>query len=269
MSDGGTGGNEAPWYEGLAPELVGHAQNRGLDKKPAVEAARQLLSDHRETQQKLGIPADQVIRMPAAPQTDAAWDPVWERLGAPKDASGYTFDGIQAAPELIEDVRAAAAAAKLPAVAAARLADALAKAGAARTARTTEQNAAALAADQATLRQSWGANYDLNVFRINNAMAKLGWDAGVLDKIQSAVGGTAVMNGLYQLAQAMAEPQTLRGDTATTIATMTREQAIDRRQSLMNDREWGAKLANGNAEALKEFQDLSRVIAMANSQARR
>lgn len=255
------------WFEGLEPELLGHLQSRGLDKKEAPDAARQLVRDHREAQQKLGLPADQVLRLPQKAD-DPAWANVWERLGAGKEAADYKFEGVTAAPELLEDLRAAAKEAGIPVAAATKIAAQLASAAAARGAMTEEQSKAALAADQTTLRQTWGANYDLNLFRAQNAVKALGWDASIVDTLHAAVGGTKVLNGLLQLANGMAEPDTLRGNSPLSSGSLTYQQAVDRKNTLMADRAWGAKWASGDADARTEMSNLDRVIVAQRHQPR-
>lgn len=254
------------WFDGLEPELIGHVQNRGLDKKSADEAARQLVKDHREAQHKLGIPPDQVLRLPKEPG-DSAWKEIYERLGAPKDASGYTFEGVKfkdgtpAPAELIDMLRAAAVELHLPVLAATEIAKRFISFTEQDEAKGTEERAAALGAMQTALRQNWGLNYDLNMFKITKASEALGWTKEVIDGMQTTVGGDKLLNALLMLANKMGEATWLGGGGLSSGSTaLTREQAIERKATVMADRAWSAKFLEGDTEAITEMNNLNRII---------
>ena len=254
------------WYDGLSDELKGHVQNRGLHTKTAEEAARQLAQDHRETQQKLGIPPERVLRLPEK-DDDPAWAGVYERLGAPKEPSEYKFDAVKfkdgtpLPEEFTNSIRATAAELHLPLPAAQKLAERLVAFVDADEARDSATRAAAVGAAQTALRQSWGRDYDLNMFKTTKVVEALGWDASTIDQLQTAVGTDKLLTGLLGLANKMSEADLLRGGgTINGGGSMTREQAITRKATLMTDRAWGAKFVNGDSDAMREMDNLNRII---------
>src|SRR5487761_964671 len=107
-----------PWHDGLPEELVGHATNRGLLNLDPVEVSRKLIADHRNAQQEIsrvtGIPHDQLAYIPKD-SNDPKWNELFERLSAPKEATGYDFapvkfkDGTAAPEDFITVVRDIAA----------------------------------------------------------------------------------------------------------------------------------------------------------------
>lgn len=259
-------GDIKPWYDGLAPELLGHAQNRGLDKKTADEAARQLLSDHREAQQRLGLPPERVLRLPTD-ANDPGWADVYQRaFGTPKDAAEYKFEGLkfkdgkEVPAEFVETVRGLAQDLKLPVTGATKLAERIVAYVDKDAELDAQEHATAVAAAHATLRQSWGANYDLNLFKTGRVVEALGWDKATMDGIQGAVGADKLLNGLLSLANKMSEAELLRGNAPPGVGSMTREQAIERLATLRADKSWGAKVVAGDADANREFQDLHKII---------
>src|SRR5437879_5504237 len=89
--------NTASWHQGADAETLGHIQNRGWQDKPANEVALAAIKAHREAEKLIGVPADQLLRLPVSTADAEAWKPVWQKLGAPVDAAGYDFTPIKTA----------------------------------------------------------------------------------------------------------------------------------------------------------------------------
>src|SRR5690348_6948209 len=89
---GGAGGAAAaaaaagagnPWYHGVAdvtPEFIGTWQNAGLDKKTPVEAAVVMTKRFMDTQAKLGVPANELVRWPKDASDEQGWQALRTRL---------------------------------------------------------------------------------------------------------------------------------------------------------------------------------------------
>lgn len=73
------------WYEveGITDETKGYVQNKGWDNPIKAITAYQNLEKH------VGVPADQLLRLPKDPSENGAMDPVYERLGRPKTPQEY------------------------------------------------------------------------------------------------------------------------------------------------------------------------------------
>lgn len=255
-----------PWYDGLSDELKGHAQNRGLHAKPADEAARQLLQDHREAQQKLGLPPERVIRLPAD-AADPAWNDVYQRLGAPKSPDDYKFEGIkfkdgtELPADFTSSIRATAAELHLPVDAAQKLAQRLVAFVDADEERTKTATAAEIGAAQVALRQSWGRDYDLNMFKTTKVIEALGWDAATIDALQNAAGTGKFLNGLLAMANRMGEAELLRGGSGPAQNTaLTREQALERKATMLADQSKRKLTEAEQTTMLAELMNLDRII---------
>src|SRR5260370_9678121 len=93
-----------PWFDGLAEPIKAHITNRGHDKEDAPTAAAKLAEAHFAAQRLIGVPPENVLRLPkdgADPHYIDAYKRV-AALGAPADAAGYTF--AEGTPEHIATV---------------------------------------------------------------------------------------------------------------------------------------------------------------------
>ena len=255
----------AEWHEGLDPALIEHATAKGWIKEgvDATAVARSAVQAHLAAQKLIGVPAEQIVRLPKSPD-DPAYAEAYKRVaefGAPKDASGYSFNGVEGITE--EDakfVSELAAELKLPVNSAASVAQKLVSRKAAEVAANAEKTTISTAAEQAVLRQTWGSNYDLNLFRTQRVAEALGWDKDVVDKLNTTVGGTKVLNGLLQLAGKMSESTFLKGETTQGSGSITKEEARTRKEALKNDSAWVKRYLGGDAEARETITNLDRII---------
>jgi len=228
----------AEWHEGLDPALVEHATAKGWIKEGvgAEDVAKEAVKAHYAIQKYVGVPAEQLVKLPKD-ASDPSYADAYKRvveMGAPKDPKDYSFDGVKGIGE--EDaafVRGLAAELKLPVNAAASLAQKIVERAEGTASAQAEKNAMTLAAEQAILRSTWGANYDLNLFRVGRVAETLGWDKDTVDKLNNTVGGTKVLNGLLQLSGKMSEAAFLKGETGGGEGAMTREQATEKKAQLM------------------------------------
>ncbi|SRR5579884_2976376 len=279
----------APWYGTNAdPALVGYLQNRGWDKLDPAAAALAAAQAHREASQFLGVPPEQLLRLPKDASDEAAWKTVYQRLGAPADPKEYAFDGVDFGdPDLTADftgvLRSSASKYGLTKEAAAGLAADLFKwiegKGAAEDAEATAAREAAMTA----LKQSWGNNYAANEFIANQAVAKLdqmmGGDGRLAKAVKALVeGGHAHLNDAMEMfrviGQGLGEDKFVSGTGVGggVGGAMTREQALQRRYELTGipanggpmgkpDQEFIARLNRGDAAAKREWAALTAIIA--------
>jgi len=182
----------------------------------------------------IGAPPESILRLPKD-GADPAYVDAYKRvaaLAAPKDAAGYTF--AEGTPDHIATAaRARALELGLPPHVATALAANMTAAETQATAVAKGEKDIALGAQQALLRQAWGANYDANLFKANRAVEALGWDKGTLDAMQGTVGGDKLMTALLGLAGKMSEADLLRGGGRLDTPSMTRDQAIARKAEIL------------------------------------
>lgn len=253
------------WTSALEPELLGHIQNKGWDKLDMASAAVEAAKAHREAQKYLGVPAEQLLRIPRHDDLEGQ-KALWQRLGAPADASGYDLslvkfaDGSELSDEFASTLKTAAAELNLPAGVLPTLASKLAAYFDAEEANSTAEAASKLAAEKDTLSRNWGANYEGNVQIARKGAEAVGLGADFLNAIEQSAGYAAVMEGLRKIGVASGAANhltaTLGGDGTSNPALASREQALARIDELKADKAWGAKWVRGDAAAVRELEDL-------------
>lgn len=261
-----------PWYEGKVtdPTEIGHIQNRGWDKLPAVDVALAAVKAHREAEKHLGVPADQLLRAPKDSNDTAALDNIYTRLGAPKDAAGYDEalkavkfeDGSALDDNLLGTIRSIAHANRLNPTQAQNLAKEIVKLADGEEKTDSAAAASKLQIEQAALKTNWGTNFELNNAIARSAAQKLGISADALQAVEKAAGYKAVMEMFLTLGQKMGEDQFIRDPNAPGGGTiLSREQAMAKVETLKSDKTWVAKYLAGDAAAAKELTDLNTIIA--------
>lgn len=254
--------DEVPhWSAGADDGLKAHIVNKGLDKLDAGAAALKAAELHRGAERLIGVPAEQVVRLPKD-GADPSYADAYKRvaaLGVPKEPAGYVFEGVPEATAT--QVRALAVKLGLPAHVASELAAGMVADQTVATARATAERDAAVGAMQASLRASWGANYDLNQFKVTKVAEALGWDKSVVDGMQTAVGGDKLLNAMLGLATKMGEAEILRGAPGgSTGNSMTRDQALERKVEIMM-RSKNVRMTDVQMnEALTELKNLDAII---------
>ncbi len=263
------------WYEeGLQPEDIADITAKGWNKPVTPELARTIVQSYRTASQLLGVPADQIIRVPkdaSDPLYNVAFDRV-VGLSIPKTPDEYKFDGIvfKDGTQLDADdqafVRDFAVKNKLPLPAARALAQELVN----RTDSGAEAEASAAAAAQAAregaLVAAWGSSADTN--KAAAAKAVDGLQAlGIKVDLSGvdATGYVAAMSGLAKLSAQLGEAPLLGAGTGTPstsqVTGMTAADARNKFEELRGNMDWVNKaLTPGTSEAAY-FNDLQRVMA--------
>lgn len=252
---------EMPEFTALDESTRGHVTALGLDKLDplvAVTTAAGKLA-------AFGSNPDELIRLPKDATGDAL-APLYDRLGVPKDATGYTFDPATPA-DVADRVRAEAAALKLtPAQAstllAARQAEAKTAAGAA-----AERQLAAVTAAKGELVAAWGPEQGVKEFRASKALETFGWTPADVAKMagESKDAYVKIMQNMAVLGERMAEAKLLGGPTGDGgSGAMTPDQAQAKMAALQADPTFRARWMHADAPvrqaAIEELANLQRIV---------
>lgn len=273
MSDTGTAAattttttTDKPWFDGADADTIGFLQNRGLDKKPANDAAMALVKSYREAATHLGAPPDQLVRLPKDASDEAGRKAFYARIGVPTEAKDYDFASIKRADgnELDQAFRDSLGKAFLnngvPKDAAPQIARDLVKYLDDQKAGddTILQGKMQEEADQ--LAKNWGPNLKTNTFIANQAAEKLGLGKDVMDALTKVAGRPAVANALLKIGQMMGEDKFVANPAPGGSGAMTKDQAQSRINELMTDSDFGKRLESGDARANQEWNGLHRLL---------
>jgi len=261
----------AKWYAGFDADTQNYITSRGLADKDPSAAFLETAKAHQEAQAYIGVPKEQLLKLPKADAPPEEWDEVYKRLGYSTNADDYKLEGLKRADGTDVDdgfkdfVKAQAAELKLSPAATAKLAEATLKhieSGAA--AQTATQVADATKAME-QLRQSWGPNYEANKVIADNAyaaiMAAAGFDqakmTAAIQKLGETTGRAETMQMLLAVGQKMGEDKFVGGGGPSGgLGPRNAEQAKARITELKADTTWVNRYLSGGAAEIKEMNDL-------------
>ena len=255
------------WFAGADAETIGHLQTHGWHDKPAAEVALAAVKAHREAAKFIGVPPEQLVRLPANQADQTAMASVWERLGAPKDASGYDLssvkftDGTELDPAFATFFKELAASYHLPKDTATAVAAQFTKYLDGQEAAGASEKTAELAAAHDRLSKNWGNNLEANKFVAKQAAAALGVTPVEIEALEGLVGYDRVMEMFRNIGARTGEAKFVQGEHPVGNGVMTRDQAVSRRADLMSDKQWRDRWASGDKAAQREMLGLNVLIS--------
>lgn len=262
---------EAKWFDGFDDATKSYVNTRGLADKDASAAFLETAKAHLEAQAYIGVPKEQLLKLPKEDAAPEEWDAVYERLGYSKNADDYKLEGLKyadgtdVADGFKDFVRARASELHLSPAATTKFAEELIKHNESGTAAKTADEQAASTKAMEQLRQSWGANFEANKVIADNAYAAMmsaaGYDQTTMTKaiqqLGAVTGKAEVMQMLLAVGQKLGEDKFVGGGgPGGNLGPRNAEQAVARITELKADETWVKRyLAGGTAEN-KEMNDL-------------
>lgn len=262
-NDPNAAGGQKPWFDGAPPEIVAHLQTHGWDKKSEKEAALAAAQSHFAAQKIIGVPADQLVRIPKDANDADGWSKVYEKLGVPKEykIEGVKFkDGTPLDQETTDFVVGLAKDMHLTQNAALDLAQRIAKSMDAAEEAEIAETTAKKQADTDALKKDWGANWDANLFVAQRAAQSLGVTAEQLEAAQNMLGYGKVMEMFRGLAAKLGEDKLIMNGGNGGNVTMTPAMANQRKAELLSDPAWSQRYTNGGKKELAEMMALNTII---------
>lgn len=266
---------------GFDEELITHAKNKGWLPTNVADlpaAYVKAVFSHRGAEKLIGVPQDQLLRIPGAGASSEDWNNVFHRLGVPKEAKEYDFtgikykDGTEPEADFLEKMRGAFVSARVTKEGATAVTKAVL--GYLEDADATESAllAGQIAEQKAWLDKNWPAAVrEGNMFVANQALAKLGaaagltteqtrsaWDA--LSKI-GGIGAAHAMEMLRTIGMRMGEGKLISLGSGDGGGSMTVEAARDEIAMLKNDKAFRDKLLAGGKDEVARWRALHKIIA--------
>lgn len=246
------------WIEKITDaDMIGYFKNRGLDSKTVDEALFETAKAHREAQKIIGVPQDELVRVPKPTSTPEEKKAFYMRLGMPADPKEYELGDIKD-EKVKETLLKAATSGNLSKEAAAAVAK---EVSGYLTAIDTEREAQAaekLTLEKAELAKSWGPNHAANMIVAQNAARTLGIDPEAVAALEKVAGYGKVMEMFRTLGTKLGEDTLVRSPGNGGV--MTKEEAVARKKDLMNDAAFTKKVLEGDTASVREIQGLDRII---------
>ena len=256
-----------PAYAQFDAETQGMFKNKGWDAKTPAEAAHEAAKSYREAERYLGVPKDQIVRLPKDAADAAGWKAFHDRIGVPADAKGYDFKDVKFADGTALDanfIEAVAPALQSAGVAKDRAPDvikAVVKFMDGIEATENAETTAKLAQERDLVAKNWGNNQEANKFIVRQAVLKLGLQESVVDALEKAAGYSGTMNALLKIGQMMGEDKFVQTPPGGTQGVMTRDQAKARLSELKADMGWVTKVNAGDTTANRELDNLAHLLS--------
>lgn len=263
--------NPPKWWEGKAGSdaiLIGYLQNKGLHDKTPEETAIAVAKMHMEAEKFVGAPADQLIRLPKDRADQAAWQGVWDKLGALKDGVNpdYSTAAVngKSIPKDIQDLATLIGyRTHMTPEGAIFAAQEIQKYIDKDIAKFGEERDAKLAVAKDALAKEWGVNFNGNTVVAENAMRALGVTPEQQKAAEGVIGYDKFMEMFRQIGVRMGEDKFVSNANTSGLPTQkTREQVVQRIAELKNDKAWVDRYLNGGkgSPEAKEMLNLQQLL---------
>ena len=262
----GTTPPPAAWHEGkIDAETLGFWQNKGYDVTDPVKVASELTKQYRAAEKFIGVPPDQVLRMPKADAKPEEFAAFYQRLGAPADPKEYDFSGVKFAgndlePAFADAMRAGLAAAFVPKDKAAAIVKSVVNYLESADTSESTVNAQKLADEKTNLAKNWGAKYDFNHLQAMEGARRAGITPEAVKALEGQLGYAAVMEHFRKIGANTSEDTFVERGAGGQGDVVTREGAISRKSELMADSAWAKRYLEGGAAEAREMTRLNTMI---------
>jgi hypothetical protein len=247
--------------------LLGSLKVKGWDQKPHMEALQEAVKSYHEAEKVIGIPREQLVRMPKDAADKEGWAAFNAKIGVPEKADGYDFskikfsDGSDLDDSFINSMRESVYSRGIPAAKAQELVGDFVKFMEGAEAQEAATRQAAIVEGRAQIDASWGAKKEANTFIATQAVTKLGLPQEFIQNLENTAGYATTMQTLLKLGQMMGEDKFVATGDGPVKGILTREQAQAKLDELKRDSAWSAKVSAGDFKANEEFNALVRIVS--------
>src|SRR6266705_1616244 len=247
------------WHTGADAETLGFWQNKGYDVSDPLKLATGLTKQYREAEKFIGVPPDQVVKLPKADAKPEEFAAMWQRLGAPKEAKEYDFSGVKFAgndlePAFADAMRQGLHASSVPKDKASAIVASVVKY--LESADTTEStvNAQKLAEEKTKLQTNWGDKFNFNHLQAIEGARRLGITPEATKALENQIGYADLMETMRKIGANTREDTFVERGTGSAAGDVTtREGAMARKAELMADPAWGDRYIKGGQTEKREM----------------
>jgi len=261
----GEGQGSGDWFKTFDSDTRGWLENRGLDKLDATAALPKVIDGFRNAEKKLGVPSDQLLRLPQDRTVEGSMDSVYNSLGRPEESGKYELgsgeDDADFATWAQEKFHKLGLSQNQAKSLYGEFTNMIGTASEKNDSDAKLQNEA----DMSDLKSEWGATYERNLNIAQGAIRALGASAEVVDKLEEAMGFSDVIKLFNTIGQKIGEDTFVSGDTNAAFPGLpsTPEGANAKILELKRDKEWVTKYNSGDHEARQLFTNLHKIAAAA------
>jgi hypothetical protein len=250
-------------------ETLGWWQNKGLELTTPKDFALKLTEQYRAAEKHIGVPPEQLLRLPQPNASEADRRTFWQKLGVPEKASDYDLstvkfsDGTELDASFAETMRAAFAGANVAKDKATEIAKAIIRFEENRESAALASQELRLSAERAKMETQWGPNKDFNLLTAMNGARRLGITDEQVNALRSTLGEYQTMEMFRRIGAATTEDTFVEGSQATGAPT-TVSGAEAELSRLQQDDAWVKRFLAGEVESRRQFEQLTQQITGVN-----
>lgn len=253
-------GGAKPWHDGVDPEIRGFWQNKGLPLDNPKDFGLKLTELYKGAEKYIGVPPDQVVKLPKADAAPEDLRAFYERLGAPKEAKEYDLSAVKD-QAIADSLRSAMHDRGLTKDAAFAVATSVAKALESKTTTDNALTTNKLAEQKEALTRNWGDKYAYNHLQAIEGARRLGISPEGVKALEGSIGYDQVMEAMRKIGANTREDTFVeRGAGGPAGDVTTVEGAHARKAELMADPNWATKYNAGDPAAKREMSRLNQMI---------
>lgn len=238
------------WTASLDADTQTYVQTKGF-KEP-----KDVIESYRNFEKLQGVPKERLLQLPESLEGDAM-NPIWERLGAVKEAKEYKIEipTEHGDDKFGEWTKEAFHKLKVPRAMAEGFANAFNERQAAILKADKEAFQQQVATEQASIKKEWGAAFEQNERIANQAATKFGLSKEEVTSLGVALGPAKAMKFLHKLGEGIGEAAFVDGNGARP-GVYTPSQAQSEIKALIKDVDFARRLQAGDVDAKNKWNRL-------------
>lgn len=249
-----------PWFDTFDADTKGWLSGMGLDKLDPQAALTKVLPMYRGAEQKLGVPADQVLRLPGDKATPDEIKAFRAKLGVPEAPDAYKLDDALKDDPVAGKFRAKAHELGVPAAQFEGIVQWFMGESAAAREAQEGQFAQQAEKDITDLKSEWkGEEFDKNIDLAKRVSRTMGLSPEEAQAVERAIGIKRAATVFSSLGKALGEHRFVGGQNGQQQFGMTAEGARARLADLKKDGAWMASYLSGDADKTAEWTRLHQV----------
>jgi hypothetical protein len=249
---------EPSFIDSFEGEVKGFVENKGW------KSADDIINSYKHLESMRGVPEDKLLKL-VGPEDAEGMAEIYNKLGRPETGDGYDFGDWSPSEDTVDisgwfketahGIGLSQHQAKALFEAYNSHVDGLNEQMADQSIADFEKNAAN---ELHELKQQWGDDYNKNIATAQNAARKFDMDADTLGKIEQSLGTKGTMEFFAKIGKGLGEDQFTNSDSSGGFG-MSPEMASAKLTELHSDKDFSARLFNGDKAAIAERDRLLRI----------
>lgn len=239
------------WHGGLSEDLKGYVASKGF-KDPAS-----VVDSYRNLEKLIGV-KEKLLQVPDNLGDQKAMEDVWKRLGRPEKPEEY---GIKSENEKFgkwySETAHKLGLNRNQAETLFKEYDSFVQAEQAQSEAEFKAESEKMISD---IKTKWGAAFDQNINVAKQAANQFGIDTDMLNKLENSLGFAKTMDLLHTIGSKIGESDFTSGQPPKADKILTPNQARERINQLINDKDWSQKYINGGVQERQEMERLNKMV---------